>query len=124
MKHAVSRLIVRDEALAGQISPALPFAEDMADDKVERLVVDVAENLGAIETAVLASDFVGVLRLAADLQGICDRAGLLMLARIAGDLQVCARKADRSSLYAVTERAIRVGDASLAAAIDSACLNC
>lgn len=108
-----------------QIQPTAVSAQgDRQDDMVERLVVDVAECLGSIETAMASGDLKNTALVAKSLGIIADRAGLILLARVAGDVLKCSQRADPFALAAVVDRLERVGDASLAAAIDGACLEC
>ena len=91
-------------------------------DVIERAIVEVAERIGSIEQSLLLSDLEHLRKTARGLAAISQQLGLLALARVAQDAVSCIDKPDINALHAVTHRLVRVGDASLAAAIDGAAL--
>jgi hypothetical protein len=98
------------------------FGDDGAHDLVERAVIDVAERMGLVEQALVQGDLDQLRDSAHGLGKIGEQLGFLLLARVADDVIICAERGDISAIHSVTERLIRVGDASLAAAIDGATL--
>ncbi len=95
---------------------------DGSHDVIERAVVEVAERMGAVEQSLLLGDLDRLRRAARSLGSIGEQLGFLLLSRVARDAITCADRQDMNALHAVTERLIRVGDASLAAAINGATL--
>lgn len=89
-------------------------------DVIERAIVEVAERIGQIEQCLQLGDLDQMRRLSRGLAAISEQLGLTKLAQVASDAIQCANRSDMVSLHAVTQRLIRVGDASLAAAIDGA----
>lgn len=87
-------------------------------DVIERAVVEVAERMGSVERALMHRDMDRLRRSARSLAAIGDQLGFQVLSNVAQDAIKCAERRDLTALHAVTERLIRVGDASLAAAID------
>ncbi len=98
------------------------LGEEGSQDVIERAVVEVAERMGAVEQSLLLGDYDKLCRSARSLGSIGEQLGFLLLAKVAQDAMICAERHDLNALHAVTERLIRVGDASLAAAIDGATL--
>lgn len=89
-------------------------------DVIERAIVEVAERIGQIEQCLQLVDLDQLRRISRGLAAISAQLGLTQLAQVATDAIQCAERNDLVSLHAVTQRLIRVGDASLAAAIDGA----
>ncbi|GEM_PF-1813123 len=89
-------------------------------DSLEQAVVDVARYMGMLEQALVDEDII-TLRAAALALLDCGRAfGFEVMSRVAEDLIGCVDRRSVPALQAVGERLIRVGDASLAAAIEQA----
>lgn len=95
---------------------------DGSQDVIERAVVEVAEHMGAVEQALMLGDLDSLCRSARMLGSIGEQLGFQALADVASNAIDCANEQNMNALYAVTERLIRVGDASLAAAIEGATL--
>ena len=93
---------------------------DGAHDALEWAVVEVAEHMGAVEQALQVGNLANLTTAAAGLDTVGEKLGFVLLARVARDAVTCARRGDMNALHAVAERLIRVGDATLAAAIDGA----
>jgi len=96
------------------------IADGDAHDSIERIVVEIAECMGEIERGLVDLDFARLENAARSLGETSDMLGLLELARVSKNVVNCAARQDIPALYAVTERLIRVGDASLSATIDGA----
>ncbi|NOX40434.1 MAG: hypothetical protein GXP05_07940 [Alphaproteobacteria bacterium] len=96
--------------------------DDGSHDVIERAVIEVAERMGMVEQALMLGDLDKLRKSARGLGAIGEQLGFLLLARVAEDVIICAERNDVSALHSVTERLIRIGDASLAAAIDGATL--
>jgi hypothetical protein len=95
---------------------------DGSQDVIERAVVEVAERMGAVEQALMLGDLDGLRRSARMLASIGEQLGLQALADVAQAAIDCAIVGNMNALHAVTGRLIRIGDASLAAAIEGATL--
>jgi hypothetical protein len=95
---------------------------DGSQDVIERAVVEVAERMGAVEQALMLGDLDGLRRSARMLGSIGEQLGFQALADVAQAAIDCAIAGNMNALHAVTERLIRIGDASLAAAIEGATL--
>jgi len=125
MKTEISRLRIA-ESVCIQTDALNVFQDALGDDGshdvIERAVVEVAERMGAVEQALLLGDLDGLKVSAENLGAMGEQLGFLLLARVAQDALACAERSDLNALHAVTERLIRVGDASLAAAIEGATL--
>jgi len=93
---------------------------DESHDVIECAVVKVAEFMGAVEQALIHEDIEALQKAARALGALGDKFGFLVVAKVAQDVIACAQDRNFPALYAVTERLIRVGDASLAAAIERA----
>ncbi len=96
--------------------------DDGSHDVIERAVIEVAERMGMVEQALMLGDLDKLRECVHGLGEIGDQLGFLLLARVAQDAIICADRGDMNALHAVTERLIRIGDASLAAAIDGVSL--
>ena len=116
MDRDVSRLLVAENVrIQGEALNLLQrnLGTDGSQNVIERAVVEVAERMGAVEQALLDSDFDMLRKSARSLGSIGEQLGLLLMTKVAQDM--CA-------LHAVVERLMRVGDASLAAVIYGASL--
>ncbi|MFQ5437650.1 MAG: hypothetical protein ACE5DK_02350 [Paracoccaceae bacterium] len=125
MALKVSRLRIAEEVCINSNALNLLRAGlegDETHDVVEHAVIEVARFMGAIEQAVDTENLDHLTDAAEGLSLIGERMGFLVLARVAQDAIACAERRDLNALHAVAERLIRVGDASLAAAIDGAML--
>jgi hypothetical protein len=125
MKNYVSRLRIAENVNIHV--EALNILQDSlgytgSQDVIERAVVEVAERMGGVEQALMLGDLEGLRRSARSLGVIGEQLGFLLLSRVAQDVINCSEKPNSPALHAVTERLVRVGDASLAAAIDTASL--
>jgi len=89
-------------------------------DVIERAIIEVAERINGVEQASMIGDSGLLRKTARGLSAISTQLGLLELARVAQDVVSCSDRADLCALSAVTNRLVRVGDASLAAAIEGA----
>ena len=124
MKNRISKLRVTETVqLRAEVFIRLQSEEENGEDVIERTVVDVAERMGAAEHALKTGDHPRLLRCAGELRDIGENLDFRLLAQVAQDVEICADRRDFAALCAVTERMIRVGDLSLAAAIDGACLS-
>lgn len=95
---------------------------DGSQDVIEKAVIEVAERLSAVEKSLLLGDIQNLKRAARSLGSIGEQLGFLLMAKVAQDAINCADQQNSNALHAVTERLMRVGDASLTAAIDGATL--
>lgn len=91
-------------------------------DVIERAVVEVAERMSTIEQSLMIGDAQSLRRAARSLASIGAQLGLILLAKVADDAIYCSECQDDIALHAVISRLIRVGDASLAAAIEGAAI--
>ncbi|MCA8867276.1 MAG: hypothetical protein KDA67_01340 [Rhodobacteraceae bacterium] len=89
---------------------------------IERASVEVAERLCRTETAMVLGDFDKLRKNLRGLRSIGEQLGFALLSMVAADAMRCIDAEDMIALSAVIGRLIRVGDASLAAAIDNNCL--
>jgi len=94
-----------------------------SEDVIERVIIEVAERIGAIERALQLGDQAQLCKSARSLARIGDQMGLTSMAEVAKDAIICADRQDTTALYAVVQRLIRVGDASLTATIEGAVLS-
>jgi len=125
MDRDVSRLLVAENVrIQGEALNLLQrnLGTDGSQNVIERAVVEVAERMGAVEQALLDSDFDMLRKSARSLGSIGEQLGLLLMTKVAQDAVICAERQDMCALHAVVERLMRVGDASLAAVIDGASL--
>lgn len=98
------------------------LGRDGSQNVIERAVVEVVERMGSVEQSLLLGDLDRLRRAARSLGSIGEQLGFLLLAKVAQDAIDCADRRDMNALSAIAERLIRVGDASLAAAIERAAL--
>ncbi len=96
------------------------LGQDETQDVIERAVVEVAQHMGVIEQSLMHQDLDRLRQSAGQLAAISDQLGFSVLTTVSGDAIKCANRCDMTALHAVVERLIRVGDASLAVAIDGA----
>jgi hypothetical protein len=109
---------IRIEAEAFHLLQA-SLGRDASESVVERVVVEIAEKLGEAERAYAIADHDALTRTARALGAISEQLGFRLLAQVAQDLRHCAARRDGVALASVLGRLMRVGDASLAAAIGS-----
>ena len=95
------------------------LGRDASESVVERVVVEIAEKLGEAERAHAIADHDALTRTARALGAISEQLGFRLLAQVAQDLRHCTARRDAAALAAVLGRLLRVGDASLAAAIEN-----
>jgi len=88
------------------------------EELIEDVVIAISEHMGAIERRFTRGDMDGLRKSASDLAELAEQVGFLLLAGVAEDLVLLTARNDKAALAAVVCRVIRVGDASLAAAID------
>jgi hypothetical protein len=93
-----------------------------SEDVIERAVICVAENMGVVEQALITGDLPGMEAAAHNLVEVGEQMGFNLLATVARDLTFCTGRQDTAAQHAVAERLMRVGDASLVAAIEGAVL--
>lgn len=79
---------------------------------------DLATNLVAVQLAAQAREPEKVERGAAEVERLARQVGMVLLARVARDLNVCAGRRDKLSQSAVLARLIRIADRSLCAVWD------
>jgi hypothetical protein len=108
---------VRIEAEAFHLLQA-SLGRDASGSVVERVVIEITEKMGAAEQAHAIADFESLTRTARALCAISEQLGFGLLAKVAQDLRHCAQRRDPVALAAVLHRLLRVGDASLSAAIE------
>lgn len=92
-------------------------------DVIERAVYEMSERLGRLEQAVLNDEVEKIRRISKSLIGISDQVGLDLFSKIAADVVYCSDKNDIAAVYSVTTRLLRVGEASLFAAVESSHLS-
>jgi len=125
MKSCVSRLEISEQVSVHADSLRLlqsSLGNVATQDVIERAIVEVAERIGGIEQALLLGDHEMLRKTARGLSTISEQLGLLALAKVAQDMISCTDKNDYNAMHAVKHRLVRVGDASLAATIESAVL--
>jgi len=125
MTVVVSRLQIAEDVHIRTEALSLLYTDTSDDDThdvIECAVVEVAESMGKIEQALMDGDLGKLCETASTLTKLGDRIGFMLLSRVAQDAINCARRKDMNALHAVSDRLIRVGDASLAAAIDGVTL--
>ena len=124
MMSTISRLRVAEPVqLQSESLSRLQSEQGNFEDVIERTVVDIAERMGAAEHALKLGDYPRLCQYAHELRQIGRKLDFHLLVQVACDVEACADRQDFAALCAVTERMIRVGDASLAAAIDGACFS-
>lgn len=125
MNNQVSRLQISESVRVQTDALALLQASlgyEDSEDAIERAVVEVAERMGAVEQALHLEDYERLLQSARGLGAIGEQLGFSILSEVAEDVAKCAERLDLPALHAVSERLIRVGDASLTAAIEEVSL--
>lgn len=123
MKMDVARLRIAEDVRIKVDALSLLQGGQTADgthDALERAVVEVAERMGAVEQAMQMGNLASLVTAAAGLGDLGEQLGFVLLTRVARDTVICAERRDLNAVHAVSERLIRVGDATLAAAIDGA----
>lgn len=125
MEKQISRLRIAEQVEISKEALALlhsSLGAGPSQQVIERATVEVAERLYRIETALVLGDFDKLRKNLRGLRSIGEQLGFNLLSVVAGDATRCINAEDMIALAAVIGRLIRVGDASLAAAIDNDCL--
>ncbi|MEM7440925.1 MAG: hypothetical protein AAF393_15105 [Pseudomonadota bacterium] len=85
------------------------LGEGVGQDVISRAAEAVVDRMDQLETALDRDDLPEVAKLSRRLARIADHIGMHKFARIAEDLEACAKAADRNALAAISGRLQRVG---------------
>lgn len=94
------------------------LGETGAERVVCRAMEELAVRLTDIQNFTLSGDIPALVRSGELLGKLAAQVGMATLARVAGDVVVCAGKGDTASLAATLARLVRIGDRSLTAVWD------
>lgn len=101
----------------------MSVGEAQAEEIICRAMEELAMRLALMERAYAAGEFAALSKGARGLVAIADQVGMTGLARVAGDVALCAERRDGTALGATLARLMRISDRSLTAVWDSADLS-
>lgn len=99
------------------------LGEVHAEEIICRAMEELAMRLALMERAYASGETKALARGARGLVAIADQVGMTSLARVAGDVAVCAERGDTPAIAATLSRLLRISDRSLTAVWDPADLS-
>lgn len=93
--------------------------EHQADEIIGRAMEELALRLALVERAHAARDLRQVAKRSHGLVAIAEQLGMTAVAEVAGAVEICAARGDRTALAATLARLARLADHSLTAVWDA-----
>ncbi len=97
--------------------------EVQAEEIICRAMEELAMRLALMERAYAACEMQALAKGARGLVAIAEQVGMTCLAKVAGDVAICADERDSPALAATLSRLMRISDRSLTAVWDTADLS-